>query len=123
MENGWILRQKTGDLINPANGELLAKSLMSTKEETEEVIESTKNAFWRRFATHSRSIIRYLYDFRDVLEENFDELAEIITLEHGMILDESRYEYRRTIENIEAATSTPLFKWIVIYKDMQKRYI
>ena len=91
--------EKTRDVINPSTGEVLAKTPMSTKEDTLDAIKVANEAFWRWRSTPAQSRIRYLYDFRDALEGNFEELAEIITLEHGKIIDESRGEYRRTIEN------------------------
>ncbi len=98
---------KTKAVINPATGEILALTPLSTKEETLDAIKAANDAFpnWRKTPAQSR--IRYLYDFREALEENFEELAEILTLEHGKPIDEAIGEYRRTIENIETATSIP----------------
>ena len=120
VNNKWIesKTEKTRDVINPATGELVAKTPMSTKEETEEAIEAAKAAFWRWRTTPAQSRIRYLYDFRDALEENFDELAEICTIEHGKTLDESRGEYRRTIENVEAAASIPSLQMGYNFEDV-----
>ncbi len=105
----WIesVTDKTRDVINPATGEIIAKSPISTKEETLQAIEAAKTSFWRWRTTPAQSRIRYLYDFREALEENFDELSEVLTIEHGKTIDESRGEYRRTIENIETATTIP----------------
>ncbi len=105
----WVesVTERTRDVINPATGEIIAKTPMSTKEETLQAIEVAKTAFWRWRTTPAQSRIRYLYDFRESLEENFDELAKVLTLEHGKTIDESRGEYRRTIENIETATTIP----------------
>ena len=58
-------------------------------------------------AHSSLHFVRHLNRIRQAFEDNFDELAEILTMEQGMTLDESRGEYRRTIENIECATSIP----------------
>jgi malonate-semialdehyde dehydrogenase (acetylating)/methylmalonate-semialdehyde dehydrogenase len=44
---------------------------------------------------------------RSAFEDNFEELCKILTTEQGKAIDESRGEYRRTIENIECATSIP----------------
>ena len=108
----WIASEteKTRDVINPANGEILAKTPMSTGNDAQDAINAANNAFWRWRSTPAQSRIRYLYDFRDALEEHFDELAKILTIEHGKIIDESRGEYRRTIENIETATNIPVLQ-------------
>ena len=108
----WIASEteKTRDVINPANGEILAKTPMSTGNDAQDAINAANNAFWRWRSTPAQSRIRYLYDFRDALEEHFDELVKILTIEHGKIIDESRGEYRRTIENIETATNIPVLQ-------------
>ncbi|TET31688.1 MAG: CoA-acylating methylmalonate-semialdehyde dehydrogenase [Candidatus Heimdallarchaeota archaeon] len=110
--------EKTRDVINPAIGDLIAKTPMCTKEDALQAIEAAKAAFWRWRTTPAQTRIRYLYDFRDALEENFDELAEVCTLEHGKTLDESRGEYRRTIENIEAAASIPTLQMGYNFEDV-----
>ncbi|MCG3220835.1 MAG: aldehyde dehydrogenase family protein, partial [Candidatus Heimdallarchaeota archaeon] len=63
--------EKTRDVINPASGELLAKTPMSTCSEVNQVIEAAKEAFWKWRTTPAQTRIRYLFDFRDALEENF----------------------------------------------------
>ncbi|MCE7741113.1 MAG: CoA-acylating methylmalonate-semialdehyde dehydrogenase [Candidatus Heimdallarchaeota archaeon] len=109
---------KTRDVINPATGEILAQTPMGTKEDAEESIQAAKEAFWRWRTTPAQSRIRYLYELRDAFEENFDELAEVCTLEHGKTLDESRGEYRRTIESIEIATSIPSLQMGFNFEDV-----
>ncbi len=97
----------TSDIINPATGELLAKTPMSTVEETNEAIAAAKAAFGRWRATPALTRVRYLNRIRNAFEDEFEELSKILTTEQGKSLDEARGEYRRTIENIECATSIP----------------
>jgi malonate-semialdehyde dehydrogenase (acetylating)/methylmalonate-semialdehyde dehydrogenase len=42
---------------------------------------------------------QYMFRLKEVLEDNFEDLAQTIVKEHGKILDEARGEMRRTIEN------------------------
>lgn len=116
----WVESKATNfrEVNNPASGELIAKTPMGTKEDAEEAIQAANEAFWRWRTTPAQSRIRYLYDLRDAFEENFDELAEICTLEHGKTLDESRGEYRRTIESIEVATSIPSLQMGFNFEDV-----
>lgn len=99
--------KETRDVINPVTGELLAKVPMSTAEETQAAIAAAKAAFWRWRSTPAQTRIRYLFQFRDAIEENFEDLSRTITIEHGKILDEARGEFRRTIENVEAGAAIP----------------
>jgi malonate-semialdehyde dehydrogenase (acetylating)/methylmalonate-semialdehyde dehydrogenase len=99
--------KETRDVFNPATGEIIAKTPMSTKEETLEAISAAKAAFERWRSTPALTRVRHLNRIRDAFEENFEELAKTLTMEQGKAIDESRGEYRRTIENLECATSIP----------------
>lgn len=99
--------KETRDVFNPATGELIAKTPMSTAEETNKAIQAAKAAFGRWRATPVFTRVRYLNRIRDAFEDNFEELCRILTMEQGKAIDESRGEYRRTIENLECATSIP----------------
>ncbi len=99
--------KETRDVFNPATGELIAKTPMSTAEETNKAIEAAKAAFGRWRATPVFTRVRYLNRIRDAFEENFEDLCRVLTTEQGKAIDEARGEYRRTIENLECATSIP----------------
>ncbi|MDF1540104.1 MAG: CoA-acylating methylmalonate-semialdehyde dehydrogenase [Candidatus Thorarchaeota archaeon] len=99
--------KETSDVINPATGEVIAKTPMSTAEETQDAINAANAAFRRWRATPAMTRVRYLNRIRDAFEDNFEELCKILTTEQGKAIDESRGEYRRTIENIECATAIP----------------
>jgi malonate-semialdehyde dehydrogenase (acetylating)/methylmalonate-semialdehyde dehydrogenase len=99
--------KETRDVINPATGEVIAKTPMCSAEEAQQAIKAAKAAFWRWRTTPPQTRIRYLYRFRDALEEHFEELSQLLTSEQGKALDEARGEYRRTIENVECAASIP----------------
>jgi len=99
--------KETRDVFNPATGELIAKTPMSTKEEALEAIAAAKAAFDRWRATPVFTRVRHLNRIRDAFEENFEELSKILTMEQGKAIDEARGEYRRTIENLECAVSIP----------------
>jgi malonate-semialdehyde dehydrogenase (acetylating)/methylmalonate-semialdehyde dehydrogenase len=108
--NGKWVKSKakeTRDVFNPATGELIAKTPMSTREETLEAIKAANAAFERWRATPALTRVRHLNRIRDAFEENFEDLVKTLTLEQGKAIDESRGEYRRTIENLECATSIP----------------
>ncbi len=99
--------KETSDVINPATGEVIAKTPMSTIEETNQAIEAAKQAFRRWRSTPTMTRARHLNRIRSAFEDHFEELSKILTTEQGKTLDEARGEYRRTIENIECATSIP----------------
>lgn len=99
--------KETRDIINPATGEVIGKTPMCKADEALQAIKVAKEAYWRWRTTPPQTRIRYLYRFRDALEEHFEELSKILTMEQGKALDEARGEYRRTIENVECAAGIP----------------
>lgn len=95
------------DVRNPATGAILSRVPFSTAEEVVETIEAASRAFaeWRRVPPTER--IQYLFRLKNLLEENFDEIARLTTDECGKTLDEARGELRRGIENVEVAAGVP----------------
>lgn len=98
---------KTLDVINPATLEVLAKVPLSTREDVDEAVKAAKDAFWEWRSTPPLTRVRYLFELRNLLESNFEEISETIVKEHGKVLDEARGEVRRGIENVEVATGIP----------------
>jgi malonate-semialdehyde dehydrogenase (acetylating)/methylmalonate-semialdehyde dehydrogenase len=95
------------DVHNPATGEVIARTPLSTGEDLEAAVAAAKEAFpaWRDTPPVARA--RAMFRFRELLEERFEEIAATITREHGKTLDESRGSLRRGIECVEVACGTP----------------
>jgi malonate-semialdehyde dehydrogenase (acetylating)/methylmalonate-semialdehyde dehydrogenase len=95
------------DIVNPAAQRVIAKAPMSTRDEVNAAVEAAKEAFpdWRRTTPLARA--RCLFRLKELLEEHFEELSRIQTMEHGKTIDESRGETRRGIEMVEVATGIP----------------
>jgi malonate-semialdehyde dehydrogenase (acetylating)/methylmalonate-semialdehyde dehydrogenase len=96
------------DVINPATTEVLAKVPLSTASEVNQATEVAAAAFvtWRRTPPTER--VQYLFKLKNLLEENFEDLARTITQECGKTLAESKGEMRRAIENVEVACGIPM---------------
>jgi malonate-semialdehyde dehydrogenase (acetylating)/methylmalonate-semialdehyde dehydrogenase len=104
----WVdSKGKIVDVVNPATGKVMGKCPISTKEEINAAVEAAKAAFpdWRRTTPLART--RILFRLKDLLEENFEEVSRIQTMEHGKCIDESRGETRRGIENVEVSCGIP----------------
>ncbi|HKD16338.1 MAG TPA: CoA-acylating methylmalonate-semialdehyde dehydrogenase [Thermoanaerobaculia bacterium] len=95
------------DVHNPATGETIARTPLSTSTEVDAAVAAASKAFpaWRDTPPVARS--KVLFRFRELLEEHFEELAATVTREHGKTLNESRGSVRRVIECVEAACGTP----------------
>ncbi len=94
-------------VINPATGEPIAEVPMSTRDETIAAVDAAQEAFpeWRETAPNFR--VQPLYRLKALIEENYEELARIVTQEHGKVIDEARGEVRRMVDNIEFACGIP----------------
>jgi malonate-semialdehyde dehydrogenase (acetylating)/methylmalonate-semialdehyde dehydrogenase len=105
----WVASQSQDVMLNkdPATGEVLSEVALSTPQEVDAAVSAARRAFeqWRRVPPVSRA--RYLFDLKELLEENFEDLSVVQTKEHGKTIDESRGETRRGIENVEVASGIP----------------
>ena len=92
---------------NPATGELLSEVPLSPSQEVDFAVRKGKEAFlsWKRVPATER--IQYLFRFRNLLEEHFEEISQMMTRECGKTIVESRGELRRGIENVEVACGIP----------------
>jgi len=102
----WVGSNTTtiGDVWNPAKGEKIAQVPYGTKEDVDNAVKAAKAAFpeWRTTPPLSRA--RYLFRLKEAFEDNFEEIARVLTTEQGKAIDDSRGEVRRMIENVEHAT-------------------
>lgn len=107
---GTWQRSRASDYLavrNPATGETLNRVPLTPRDELDEAVQAAQAAFvdWRRVPVTDR--IQYLFKFKQLLEEHFDEIARLTTQECGKTLAEARGELRRGIENVEVASGIP----------------
>ncbi len=95
------------DVVNPATAEVLARVSGDGAADADIAVEAASSAFrdWRRTPPEER--IQYLFKLKQLLEDHFDEVARVTTMENGKTLAESRGELRRGIENVEVACGIP----------------
>jgi malonate-semialdehyde dehydrogenase (acetylating)/methylmalonate-semialdehyde dehydrogenase len=108
----WVdsVSKETIDVINPATTEILAKvpSGKGTPGDVENAVVAAHKAYlqWKDLSVLKR--IQPLFKLKQLLEENADEIARLITLESGKTLAESNGEVQRAIENVEVAAAAPM---------------
>lgn len=95
------------DVTNPASGEPIGQVPLSTGADVDAAVQAAKAAFpgWRSTPAPVRA--RVLFRLKALLEEHKEELAVLLTREHGKILAETRGEVQRGIENVEHACGIP----------------
>src|SRR4051794_21790562 len=109
VNGAWVpaTAAEVADIVNPATGELLAQVPLSNAADVGAAVEAAQAAFpgWRRTPPEDRG--QYLFKLKNLLEDDFEEIARVITTENGKTLAESRAELRRGIENVEVACGIP----------------
>ncbi|WP_313017807.1 NAD-dependent succinate-semialdehyde dehydrogenase [Macrococcoides bohemicum] len=88
----WINTADYKDLINPATGKVIAKIAQADETQVEDAIQAAYDAFqpWKSLELKDRT--QYLHNIADLLEEHADRLAEIMTIEQGKSIKESKLE-------------------------------
>jgi malonate-semialdehyde dehydrogenase (acetylating)/methylmalonate-semialdehyde dehydrogenase len=96
-----------GDVYNPATGEITAQTPLATTAEVEVAIASAEAAFpaWRDTPVGKRA--QLMFAFRNKIVKHLDELAEILSSEHGKTLDDAKGEITRGLEVVEFACGIP----------------
>ncbi len=94
-------------LADPATGELLGHTPLSTSGDVGAAVAAATRAFpeWRRTPPVERA--RVLFRLKMLLEDDLDDLAASLTRENGKTVADSRGEIRRGIENVEHACGIP----------------
>jgi malonate-semialdehyde dehydrogenase (acetylating)/methylmalonate-semialdehyde dehydrogenase len=93
--------------INPATGQILAEVAMDEVSAADAAVSAARAAFpaWRDTPVGERCQILFLY--KQLLEQYFDELAQLIVTEHGKTTAEARGDVRRGIDCVEYACGAP----------------
>ena len=98
---------RSGDVFNPATGNVTGRVPLASKQEVEAAIASAQAAFPGWAATTPLNRARVLFKFKQLLEANADDIAMAITSEHGKVLSDARGELTRGIEVVEFACGIP----------------
>jgi malonate-semialdehyde dehydrogenase (acetylating)/methylmalonate-semialdehyde dehydrogenase len=94
-------------VYNPATGEVVAETPLSTKEDVDRAVKQAEAAFPGWAATPVIERTRVLFRFKALLEEHFEELRDLVTLENGKDAGDAGGEVRRGIEVVEFACGMP----------------
>ncbi len=94
---------ETLEVMDPAKDRAIAEVPLSTAKDVDDAVQAAKDAFkdWRQTPPLSRA--RYMYRIKEILEKNYDDIARVMTQEHGKVIDEARASVRRGIDNVEVA--------------------
>ena len=105
--NGKIYTEKnarTGKIFNPAIGEQIAEVELASKATVDMAIESSAKAFLHWSKTTPIKRARILSKYKDLLIKNMDEIAVMVSEQHGKTIPDAKGSIQRGIEVVEYAT-------------------
>jgi malonate-semialdehyde dehydrogenase (acetylating)/methylmalonate-semialdehyde dehydrogenase len=96
-----------GDVFDPCTGEVQAKVPLAGTEEVRNAVANAEKAQPEWGAMNAQRRGRILLRFVDLVNQNMDELAALLSSEHGKTLADARGDIQRGIEVVEFAAGAP----------------
>ena len=96
-----------GDVFNPNTGEVQARVQFATDAEVDRAVQSALRAQQTWALVNPQRRARVMFEFKRLVEARMDELAEILSSEHGKVIADSRGDVQRGLEVIEFACGIP----------------
>ncbi|MDV7340047.1 CoA-acylating methylmalonate-semialdehyde dehydrogenase [Terasakiella sp. A23] len=98
---------RTSDIFNPTTGQVTNKLNLADDAELNDAVAAAKAAFPAWSETPALRRARVMFKFKMLLDERIDELAEIISQEHGKVFSDAKGEVTRGMEVVEFACGIP----------------
>ncbi len=98
---------RSSDVYNPATGEVQAKTPLASTAEMRSAVEAALKAFPEWSAQNPQKRARVMFNFKALVEKNMDELAAMLSAEHGKVIADSKGDIQRGLEVIEFACGIP----------------
>ncbi|HEY4987479.1 MAG TPA: CoA-acylating methylmalonate-semialdehyde dehydrogenase [Bradyrhizobium sp.] len=96
-----------GDVFNPATGEVQARVALASRAEMRVAVEAAKKAFPEWASVNPQRRARVMFNFKGLIEKHMDELAHMLSSEHGKVVADSKGDIQRGLEVIEFACGIP----------------
>src|SRR5215203_6833456 len=98
---------RTGDVFNPNTGEVQAKVAFASKAEVEQAIANAAAAQPAWAATNPQRRARVMFKFLELVQAEYDDLARLLSSEHGKTFVDSKGDIQRGLEVVEFACGIP----------------
>ena len=99
--------QRSVEVFNPSTGQPIARTPLASSAEAAAAVEAARDAGPQWSETPAVDRARVLFRYRELLSAHFEELAALVTREHGKTLAEARAEVQRGVEMVEFACGIP----------------
>ncbi|MCA4751954.1 MULTISPECIES: CoA-acylating methylmalonate-semialdehyde dehydrogenase [Mycolicibacterium] len=98
---------RTADVLNPSTGEVQAQVVLASAADVDAAVSGAAEAQKEWAAYNPQRRARVLMKFIELVHQNADELAEMLSLEHGKTVADSHGDIQRGLEVIEFAVGIP----------------
>ncbi|WP_194095774.1 CoA-acylating methylmalonate-semialdehyde dehydrogenase [Marivivens aquimaris] len=108
--NGQHVKGTSGrfqDVYNPATGEVIGQVPLASLDELNQAIADAEKAQEGWAKTNPQRRARVMMKFGDLINEHMDELAELVSKEHGKTLPDGRGDVQRGLEVVEVCMGAP----------------
>jgi malonate-semialdehyde dehydrogenase (acetylating)/methylmalonate-semialdehyde dehydrogenase len=98
---------RTGEVFNPATGEVTGLVRLADAGTVDAAVDAARAAWPAWAETSALNRARVMFRFKELLDRHHDELARIITREHGKVVSDAKGEVQRGLEIVEFACGAP----------------
>ena len=98
---------RAADVLNPSTGEVQAQVVMASVADVDAAVAGAVEAQKEWAAYNPQRRARVLMKFIELVNQNSDELAELLSLEHGKTVADSLGDIQRGLEVIEFSVGIP----------------
>ena len=108
--NGVMVAGKSGrfgDIYDPNTGEVQRRVALATKAELGAAVDAAMTALPSWATTNPQRRARVMFEFKRLVEANMDELAHLLSSEHGKVIADSKGDIQRGLDVVEFACGVP----------------
>ena len=98
---------RKGKVFNPATGEQEKEVVLASKADLDDAVKVAQKAFETWSLKPALQRARIIFKFKELIEKNSDELAELIVAEHGKVYEDAKGSLTRGLEVVEFACGIP----------------
>jgi len=103
----YALGERQSDVFDPNQGEVQARVALGTTADLAKAMDAARAAQPAWAATNPQRRARVMFKYKELVEANMDELAHLLSSEHGKVIADARGDVQRGLEVIEFACGIP----------------
>src|SRR3954469_21625787 len=99
--------ERQSEVFDPNQGQVQANVRLGSASDLDKAMDAARSAQPAWAATNPQRRARVMFKFKELVEANMDELAHLLSSEHGKVLADARGDVQRGLEVIEFACGIP----------------